>query len=153
MNRAERGQARLRMAVLLFCALLTGAAAAQDAAPEPILPETLRWFSPPGNPALQAAWVLGGEDRPGAYLLRVQLAAGGRIPPHTHPDERHTTVLSGTLHVGFGAVFDAAKCIVVPAGGVYVAPAGVPHAVWAREGDVVYQESGNGPTGTTFHNN
>jgi predicted 3-demethylubiquinone-9 3-methyltransferase (glyoxalase superfamily)/quercetin dioxygenase-like cupin family protein len=141
-----------RIPILLLAAAAAwgvppGAAAA---GPAPILPDSLAWFSPPGNPALQGAWVLGGEKEPGAYALRVRLGEGGRIPPHTHPDERFTTVLSGTLHVGFGAVTDDAAMVAVPAGGVYVAPAGVPHYLHARGGDVVYQESGRGPTATVF---
>src|SRR5687768_3749282 len=79
--------------------------AAEAAAANAVLPKDLVWFTPPGIPGLQGAWVLGAEQKPGAYLLRVKLAPGARIPPHTHPDERNTTVLSGTLHVGFGETF------------------------------------------------
>jgi len=35
---------------------------------------------------------------------------------------------------------------------MYVAPAGVPHYVWARDGEAAYQESGIGPSGTTLLN-
>jgi uncharacterized RmlC-like cupin family protein len=59
-------------------------------------------------------------------------------------------VLSGSIHVGFGELFDERKVVVIPTGGVYVAPAGVPHYVWAKDGDAVYQESGFGPTATEF---
>ncbi|MBK8755157.1 MAG: cupin domain-containing protein [Candidatus Competibacteraceae bacterium] len=83
-------------------------------------------------------------------LLRVKLAAGGKIPPHTHPDERVTTVLSGTLFVGFGATFDETGMVSIPTGAVYVAPAQTPHYVWAKDGAVSYQEMGIGPTGTSF---
>jgi len=136
--------------LLVFAsAVLTGAAAAGDA-PAPILPESLRWIAPPNVPGLQVAWVLGAEQAPGPYLLRVRLARGARIAPHTHPDERNTTVISGTVYVGFGESFDETKIVAVPAGAVYVAPAGVPHYLWAKDGDVVYQEAGVGPTGTSF---
>jgi quercetin dioxygenase-like cupin family protein len=74
----------------------------------------------------------------------------GRIPPHDHPDERPTTVLSGTLYVGFGETFDETKVVVIPSGAVYVAPAEVPHYIWAKEGEVWCQEMGMGPTGTVF---
>jgi len=50
------------------------------------LARPLRWFGPPHYLDLQAAWVLGDERTAGPYLLRVRLASGGRIPPHTHPD-------------------------------------------------------------------
>jgi quercetin dioxygenase-like cupin family protein len=138
---------RLAATALLLVALstLTGA---QTAIPAPVLPEALRWFSPPNNPAVHGAWVIGAENQAGQYILRVRLAPGARLPSHTHPDERNTTVLAGTLYVGFGEVFGETRVMAVPTGGVYVAPAGVAHYVWARDGEVVYQEAGVGPTGT-----
>jgi quercetin dioxygenase-like cupin family protein len=134
--------------VLGFLAAALGAAntSGLPAAPAPVVPESLSWISPPGNEALRAAWVLGGEKVAAPYVLRVRLAQGGRIPVHTHPDVRNSTVLSGTLWVGFGESADETKMVAVPAGAVYVAPAGVPHYLWARDGDVLYQEGGVGPT-------
>lgn len=105
-------------------------AVAQGQLPTAIAPQDVRWTSPPN------------------LLFRVKLAANSRIPPHTHPDERNSTVMSGTLFVGFGDTFDEARMVAVPSGAVYVAPANVPHYLWAREGEVVYQESGIGPTAT-----
>lgn len=135
-------------AVLLSALVAVTVASADSHAPQPILPESLTWFSPPGNALLQGAWVIGGEQEAGSYALRVMLAKGGRIPPHMHPDTRHTTVLSGTLYVGFGDEADESKMVAVPAGGVYVAPADMPHYLWAKDGDVLYQETGFGPTAT-----
>lgn len=138
-----------RIPLLALLALtVTTACASSAPAPTPLLPDTLQWFSPPINPAIRAAWVIGAEAKPGIYALRVQLAKGGRIPPHTHPDERHSTVLSGTLYVGFGEVFDETQLVAVPTGAVYVAPANQPHYLLAKDGDVVYQETGIGPTAT-----
>lgn len=123
-------------------------AAAMPTAPQVIAPEALRWYEPFGNDSLQAAWVLGTEAGPGAYLLRVRLKQGTRIPAHRHPDGRSTTVLKGQLYVGFGEQPDDSQLVLVPEGGVYVAPAGVAHFLWARDGEVVYQEAGVGPTAT-----
>jgi quercetin dioxygenase-like cupin family protein len=125
-------------------------AAAQGSAPEPVLPGTLRWGSPPNMPGIQGAWILGAEQKPGHYIFRVKLAAGAIIPPHTHPDERNTTVLEGTIYVGFGEKFDETAVVAVPAGAVYIAPANVPHYVWSKEGEAMYQEAGVGPTRTSF---
>jgi quercetin dioxygenase-like cupin family protein len=75
---------------------------------------------------------------------------GGKIPPHTHPDERNSTVLSGTIYLGFGDTFDESNVVAIPTGAVYATPANVPHYVWAKDGDAIYQESGVGPTGTSF---
>lgn len=121
---------------------------AQVEIPAPVMPASLLWFSPPNNPSLQGTWVHGAEQNTGLYILRVKLAASGRIPPHTHPDERNSTVLSGTLYVGFGETFEESKLVAIPAGGLYVAPANVPHYIWAKDGAVMYQEAGVGPTAT-----
>lgn len=140
--------------MMLLCgfsaAVLAQSTAPQNDAPWPILPERLNWVGVPNAPDLEAAWVLGSEQDAGAYVLRVRIAANGRIPPHAHPDARNSTVLAGTLYVGFGEIFDESKVVAVPVGAVYVAPANVPHYIWAKDGNVEYQETGVGPTGTVM---
>jgi quercetin dioxygenase-like cupin family protein len=137
------------LSLLVLPALAGNLAFAQDR-PVPILPDGIQWQSSPAMAGAQSAWVLGGAQTAGIYAQRVRLAQGAMIPPHTHNDERFSVVLSGTIHVGFGEVFDEHAVVAIPAGGLYVAPAGVPHYVWARDGAAEYQESGMGPTGTTF---
>ncbi len=134
--------------VLLVAVLVVSLAFAQSTGPTPILPGTVHWVASPIAPGLEGAWFVGAENRPGVYVFRVKIPAGAVIPPHTHPDERNSTVLSGTIYVGFGETFDKSKAVAIPAGGMYVAPANVPHFVWAKDGDAVYQESGIGPTAT-----
>lgn len=136
------------VAVLLSALVAVTAVSAESHTPQPILPESLTWLSPPGNALVRVAWVIGGETETGSYAFRVMLAKDGRIPPHTHPDTRYSTVLSGTLYVGFGNKVDESKMVAVPAGGMYVAPADMPHYLWAKDGDVIYQEAGFGPTAT-----
>lgn len=133
----------------LLCAT-AGLWADEPAMPQPVLPEAFQWAGPPDNPGLRGAWVVGSESEPGLYALRVRLQEGSRIPPHTHPDTRYTTVLEGTLYVGLGTEQDDARLVSVPEGGLYVAPAGVPHFLLARDGNVVYQESGVGPSGMVW---
>jgi len=111
-------------------------------------PDESVWFSPPGFTGVKGAWMLSDGKSATSYALRVRLEAGARIPPHTHPDSRYSTVLSGTLYVGFGETFDESKLVAVPEGAVYEAPAGVPHFLLAKDGPVEYQEGGIGPTGT-----
>jgi quercetin dioxygenase-like cupin family protein len=136
--------------MVLFAALTACHALAQPAAPAVIGADGVRWTSPAGLPGVHGAWFLGAQDKPGPYLFRVRLAAGARIPPHTHPDERSTTVIRGTILVGFGETFEESRMVAVPAGSVYVAPAGLPHYLWARDGEAVYQESGIGPSATSM---
>ena len=121
----------------------------QDALVTPILPDTVKSQRSPVAPGLQNAWLVGASDRPGLYAVRVKLLAGSKIPPHTHPDERFSTVLLGTIYVGFGENFDETKVVAIPTGSMYVAPAGLPHYVWAKDGEVIIQTTGMGPTGTT----
>ena len=134
-------------AITLFCAASFIAGSSFGQAPAPILPADLKWVNTP-FPGVQASWALGAEKDPAAYGLRVKMAPGSKIMPHTHPDARNSTVLMGTIYVGFGPTFDEAKVVAIPTGGMYVAPAGVPHYVWAKEGEAMYQEAGVGPTGT-----
>lgn len=56
----------------------------------------------------------------------------------------------GKIYVGFGKSFDKSKVIAIPAGSVYITPANVPHYIWAKEGNAIFQEAGIGPTKTTF---
>ena len=138
------------LALLVFSTGFVAQVPAQSIVPTPILPDNLRWAGPPQIPALKAAWVLGSENENGPYILRVKLAANGLIPAHAHPDQRITTVLSGTIYVGFGETFDADKFVAVPAGAVYVAPANAPHYIWAKDGNAEYQEAGVGLTATVM---
>ena len=135
----------------IFAALLLAgfahAALAQDA-PVPVLPDQLQWAGAEG--AAQNVMVVGAADKAGLYQQRVRMPAGSKIQPHTHPDERISVVLEGTIYVGFGETFDESKVVAIPTGAVYVAPAGVPHYVWAKEGPALYQEGGMGPTGAAF---
>ncbi|MGC4028852.1 MAG: cupin domain-containing protein [Steroidobacteraceae bacterium] len=139
-----------RSAGLAAALLATGLALAQTAAVGPLLPDQLHWVNAPGLPGVRVTWVAGAEKTPGLYGQRVILLKGTRIPPHTHPDTRYSTVLSGTLLVGFGSRADDAALVAIPPGGVYIAPAGTPHFLWARDGEVTYQEAGIGPTATVM---
>ncbi len=136
------------LASLLFTGI-TGLALAQGTAPVPILPANVKWQAA-ANTGNEIAWLVGAPDKQGVYAQRVKIPSGARIAPHTHPDDRFSVVLEGTLYVGFGEMFDEAQVVAIPTGGMYVAPAGVAHYVWARDGAAIYQESGSGPTATNF---
>jgi quercetin dioxygenase-like cupin family protein len=141
----------MRVLLLTTClAALAVTARAEPLAPVPLRPDSFGWASPPALPGLRTAWVLGAEATPGPYVLRVRLAPGTRIAPHTHPDDRICTVLAGTVSVAFGAHAEPAQAVAMTPGTVYVLPANVPHTVWAGPDGAEYQESGTAPTGTTF---
>lgn len=118
--------------------------------PNVIRESSLTFVSPPNIPGLSAAWVVGSEKGGGPYALRVRLHDGGVLPPHTHPDARITTVLSGTLSVGFGEIIELGNMRAAEPGDTYLVPAGTPHFLLAMNGDVEYTECGDGVTGTTM---
>ncbi len=99
---------------------------------------------------VEAAVLSGPLDKQVLYTQRVRLAKDGLVPPHTHPDQRYTTVLSGTLYVCTGDTFSPTAVKAYPAGSFLITPANAVHCSWAKDGEVVYQESGIGPTGTTM---
>ena len=141
---------QLLWTIVIVGSLFSGVLLAQSTAPTPMLPDSFHWVSPPQIPGMQFAWILGAEQKPGSYLVRVRFASGTRMPPHTHPGERIFAVLAGTIYVGFGETFDESKLVAIPTGAVFVVPANVPHYVWAKDGETIHQESGVGPSGTTM---
>lgn len=76
--------------------------------------------------------------------IRVKIPAGARALAHTHPQDELVTVIEGTWYLGKGTKFDSAKLTGYPAGSFIIIPAGIPHFVAAKEGNVVVQLSGMG---------
>ena len=93
--------------------------------------------------------LVGNPSKPGPYTLRLKFPAGYKLAPHSHPDSREVTVLSGIWYTGYGEAFDAAALKALPAGSFYTEPANLAHFVEVRE-PVVIQVSGTGPSGRRF---
>ena len=85
-------------------------------------------------------------------MPRIGFSADLRVMPHTHPEDRVYTVLSGTWFIGLGTTFDPGQLERFPAGAAYLLPANTPHFHWAREGATVVQINGIGPSGTVYVN-
>jgi quercetin dioxygenase-like cupin family protein len=138
-----------RIACVTVLALFMVSAFAQGSALEParLVSEELRWAAVPTG--AQRAILAGDEKKAGMYAYRAKFPANFRNQPHFHPDDRIATVISGTLYVGFGEQFDESKLKALPAGSIWTEPAKQPHFVWAKDGEVVIQIIGNGPSGVT----
>ena len=120
--------------------------AAAQGGPQRVQPVEIR-YAPMSSGGGESAQLSGPQDQKGAfYTSRLHLRPGGLVAPHTHPDPRYTTVLSGTLYVCSSAAVSAETAQGFPAGSFFVMPAGVVHCSWAKDGEVTYQESGIGPT-------
>jgi len=105
------------------------------------------WLDSP-VPGVRTAVLSGNLLQPGLYILRVRIAKDAKLMPHTHPDVRYTTVLSGEMLFGFGESFDPGRMKAYHPGAIIAIPANTPHYVWARTGEVVVQDVGSGPTAT-----
>ena len=113
------------------------------------LPNEIEFKAPlnPGAPA--GASLYGSPTKAGLYVNRVKFAPGFKVMPHFHPDERTVVVLSGTLYMGLGEQFDENKVKAYPPGTFLSEPAQMVHYTWAKDGEVIIQITGIGPSGST----
>jgi quercetin dioxygenase-like cupin family protein len=133
----------------LLALACTGLAACATPAPAPIANPWTQGvkFAPMGSAQkAEAATMAGKQNEAGLYTIRVHVAKGGSIAPHTHPDTRILTVVSGEVYYGFGAVVDTGFARLYRTGDTFVVPGNAPHWAEATTSDVVYQEAGMGPT-------
>jgi mannose-6-phosphate isomerase-like protein (cupin superfamily) len=110
-------------------------------------------WTPAGATGSPRANIIGDDSKPGpyVYIVRPRPTAPGNpaARPHTHPDDRTYTVISGTWWVGFGDKYDESKLIPLTAGSFYTEPAGVPHFIAIKEEGVVVKITGTGPSKLT----
>ncbi len=110
-----------------------------------ILPADVPWKAS-SIPGVQTAVIVGDPAQPGLYVVRAKLGPGAKVMPHTHPDARYDTVLSGEIYFGFGGAFDPANAKLYPAGAQIMVPANTPHFAWVKNGQAILQEVGVGPS-------
>jgi quercetin dioxygenase-like cupin family protein len=131
----------------VFIALPLGGAAQTTAAPTIVLADQAKYAAAPAPyPAGAMLAVLSGDPgKTGSqYTVRLKLPDGAKIGVHTHGDIENVSVLSGTLMVGVGTTFDAAKMLALTPGSYVSIPAGLPHFAMAK-GTTVLQINGVGP--------
>ena len=114
--------------------------------PVSVVPQQLVW-RPYSAGGVQAS-LLGDPDSAGTYVVRIRLPAGLRLAPHSHPDGRIVQVISGTMYFAFGASGDTTRMRAFPAGSLWTEPPGAVHYAWAKDGEVVLQIVGTGPSGS-----
>jgi quercetin dioxygenase-like cupin family protein len=138
-------------ALALFAGLLVAPAYAQAPQTSVVkLPENIEFKPAPVPGAPQTAILYGDPTKPGVFVTRVKFSPGWKDPPHWHPDEvRTVAVLSGTFYFGTGEKWDESKMKPYPAGTFYSEPPKAPHYTWAKDGEVIIQVTGVGPSGKT----
>lgn len=141
---------KLASALIVAGVVSSALAMAQTAAPGvmALTPADMKWSSqgPLAAPGMEQINLVGDPTLPGPYTLRLKYPKGLKIAPHSHPDSRQVTILSGLFATGYGEKFDSANLKLLPAGSFYTEPANVPHYIEIKE-DAVLQISGTGPSG------
>jgi quercetin dioxygenase-like cupin family protein len=116
-----------------------------------ILPEDIVWKSFPAfPPSVRLAVVVGEPSERAPYVIRVKMPNGVKLMPHSHPEDRIYTVMSGIFYIGLGDKFDGDKVKPYPPGSVIVLPGNTSHFHWAKSGEYVTQVSAIGPLGLEY---
>jgi quercetin dioxygenase-like cupin family protein len=136
---------------MAFLACMATGAYAQNTESVIKLPNEIEFKSPVSPTSLQTAVLFGDPTKPGVYVIRVKYAAGTKVMPHWHPDEvRTATVLSGTYYFAVGEQWDDSKMRPYTVGTFLSEPPRTPHYAWAKDGEVIVQFTGLGPTAITM---
>jgi quercetin dioxygenase-like cupin family protein len=126
--------------------LLAFAVTAQESG-NTILPSEIQWRPHALTPGLQNADLVGDISKPGPVVYRTKFPPNFMIQPHSHPEDRAHTVISGTWYVGWGTKFDEAKLKALPVGSFYIEPANVVHFVATKGDGAEIQITAIGPIG------
>jgi quercetin dioxygenase-like cupin family protein len=123
--------------------LIPGRAAEPD--PKAItytLPDKIQW----NKGANQDNAILQGDpSKPGLYVQLTKWHPGNMSRPHSHPNDRYITVLSGTWWMGTGPNYDPASTFPVKAGTYIVHHANELHYDGAKDEEAVLLIVGMGP--------
>ena len=146
-------------ALMILCWLVLFAAVAaqsQQSAPADhgiFTPAAIQWKDGPAAlpPGSKMAVLEGDPAKEGPFTIRLSWPAGYKVPPHSHPNIEHTTVISGTLNLGMGDKFDETKGNKLPAGSFSFLPPKTNHFPWTEEGCVIQVHS-IGPWGIVYVN-
>ncbi|HEY6332929.1 MAG TPA: cupin domain-containing protein [Blastocatellia bacterium] len=97
---------------------------------------------------VQQIVLYGDPTKPGFYSVILKWPPGTGSRPHTHPNDRFVTVLSGTWWVGTGSDYDMSKTVPMRAGSFVTHTAGGVHFDGAKDEEAIVLVSGMGPATT-----
>jgi quercetin dioxygenase-like cupin family protein len=132
----------------LSLAMVAAAARAEEPMAQTIRSQDVKRTASPTGAV--AAFILNKPGQPGLYAISALYPAGTKGTPHSHPDARLVTVISGTFYAGSGPTFDESKAQRLTVGDSIVIPAHALHWGWAKDGDALTEEVGVGPTTNVF---
>ena len=114
-------------------------------------PAELTWNDLPALPGVKIAVIEGPLTEAVPIMFRLKFPPNYQVPPHRHPGIEHVTIISGTLNMGMGEVFDRAKTRPLTPGSIAIMPPDTPHFVWTSE-ETIGQVHSIGPWGVTYVN-
>jgi ketosteroid isomerase-like protein/quercetin dioxygenase-like cupin family protein len=116
-----------------------------------VSPPAIQWGDAPPSlpPGAKMAVVSGDPTQAVPFVVRAQMPAGYRVPPHWHPTDEHVTVLAGTVALGMGEQFDQSAMKDVSSGGYFVAPAEMRHFFMTKTAATI-QVHGMGPFAVNY---
>jgi len=116
-----------------------------------VRPSDIVWKPQPAlPPGARFAVLVGDMSREGPLTFRVEAPAGHRVMPHSHPEDRVYTVLTGEFRFGFADALDLSRQDVFAPGSVLVVPARQPHFQIAGPEGYAIQINSTGPTSTDY---
>lgn len=115
-----------------------------------VRPEQVQWRPHPAMQGAEFAVLVGALDRPGPLVVRVKLPPHAQFMPHTHPEPRTYTVISGEWKLGFGRDYDETALMSYGQGSMYRLPAQVAHFQSTGPEVTIVQIESIGPTKTEF---
>ena len=132
--------------LVLLMVLFIGSVRAADLDPKAIniqLPKEIKWVANAGGS--EQAILFGDPSKPGLYIVLTKWTPHHNSRPHSHPNDRFITVLSGTWWVNTGANYDPDGMKPVPAGSYVVHYGNQIHYDGAKDGEVILEIVGMGP--------
>jgi quercetin dioxygenase-like cupin family protein len=144
----------IRFAIAFALCLLVPAAQAQAQHGDQHImldPSELVWNDLPSLPGVKISVVEGPLNQPVPIMFRLKFPPNFKVAPHWHPGIEHITIISGTLHMGLGSVFDASKTRALKAGAISIMQPGTHHYVWTDE-ETIAQVHSIGPWSVNYVN-
>ena len=142
----------VRVALALpFLMGMASATAIADLDPKAIniqMPKEIKWVRN-ANGSAETAVLVGDPAKPGLYVVLQKWLPHNNSRPHSHPNDRFITVISGVWWVNTGAKYDPEGMKPVPAGSFVTHYGKEIHYDGAKDADCVLQIVGIGPATNT----
>ena len=110
-----------------------------------LLPRDIVYQPNPAGSGPEIAVIAGDPTKEGFYIIRARFAPGVTSQPHSHPGDRHVTVIAGTWWAGKGAERDMSKTTPLGVGSYMLHPAGEIHYDGAKDVEAIVEIKGMGP--------